>query len=1222
MLVARARDEAEDAVGNFLQHVERQGTVDRAEVNAVGDSAIDAGATSYLISKSTALQTQRRLHDEAFVLIAKCLDLENQASNAAALLECQACYEQGLAKFSEAFSLRFTQEENVVARLLSEKMQRTNLMVAERLRMLQRQSTRAPRSVLASVELHPEVIRVEADPFVNLFSPKDFAAWVGESIPLVELIQSEFDRLGGHFGFQAGNVLNQREHLTMLCMNAMMRTSRYPGESRENVGVSAFKVLVWTEAVKHLHKKILDNYVHWCKFLMTPIHSFLTGHAPSDDPAKAHSARVRDIALYLLIWGEAANLRHCPECLCFLFHQMIQEAHAVSQGARPPPSTGGARPCFLEDTVTPLVTAISKESKRVKTNGEQIAHTERRNYDDFNEFFWHNRCLAFGYREGTQQLRGKIAPHVVSAFKTMPKSYLERRTWLHPLRAFYPVTVVLVLMLNLLIIFGIQTQKKRLIFSVEIGTLVLYSTVVITKGALALLGEVLGFFIGVGDVTTTIGYFLRMFYHLVWLAALLYFLITQAIPYLPQDTARTPAPTSTPAPTRGLGFIRGIDGVWFYVYLCLAYITPSLLAFIPQILSPISRWLSSIRNPCCNCLMQLIYPQHSLYVGHNTYAGPGRYILYTTFWVTMLAFKLWFSYQFQILPLIQPSFDIFAEATAQHPTGSKVVLLACIWIPVLFIYFIDLQIWYFCWYAIVGLLRGWSQHLGEIRGLTMLHDRFLSVPFMFNKKMLPTKPSTTPAAVSHSAPLVPPQVFYLANSKKQRREYWNNNEYWNKFALTWNEMIKALREDDFLSNREAELQRFRFAKERGELEVYLPIFITAGLIDKSIYNTMSCAKQAAACEQNMQGERLQRSVTSIEQTLHTKIGRNVLKMEALSETWESTRWLLTSLLGPYHQSDVDTIFSNLLGLVKARVLFLNLDLTNLGATKFAVLELARAIESALARCAPPDTQSPPPASLQNDLNGISKKLQSVFEVFGNIVSKASQVDTRNLLEEMRFARDGFFWKDEYAIQQLWAMKKDPRTESLLQRLSNLLTATKYDVEPRSVEARRRMRFFVNSMFMDMPQTPPVHECCSWSTLTPYYAETVLNTKKELLDANEDGVTMMYYLRTLYPDEWKNFKERTGASSETEMLADANKLLQLRMWASSRGQTLYRTVRGMMQYERALKLLCELQGLKSHEVNDIIRAKFGYIVSCQRYGAQKKAGEAQADDIELLLQLYA
>ena len=105
-----------------------------------------------------------------------------------------------------------------------------------------------------------------------------------------------YTRLGGHFGFQAGNVLNQREHMTTLCMNAMMRPSRYPGESKDNVGVSvsrnisasttaaaaqlpamAFKVLMWTEAVKHLHKKILDNYVQWCKFLMMPVNCFLTG---------------------------------------------------------------------------------------------------------------------------------------------------------------------------------------------------------------------------------------------------------------------------------------------------------------------------------------------------------------------------------------------------------------------------------------------------------------------------------------------------------------------------------------------------------------------------------------------------------------------------------------------------------------------------------------------------------------------------------------------------------------------------------------------------------------------------------------------------------------------------------------------------------------------------------------------------------------------------------
>ena len=47
----------------------------------------------------------------------------------------------------------------------------------------------------------------------------------------------------------------------------------------------------------------------------------------------------------------------------------------------------------------------------------------------------------------------------------------------------------------------------------------------------------------------------------------------------------------------------------------------------------------------------------------------------------------------------------------------------------------------------------------------------------------------------------------------------------------------------------------------------------------------------------------------------------------------------------------------------------------------------------------------------------------------------------------------------------------------------------------------------------------IHESCSWSTLTPYYAETILNSKKELQEINEDGVSTLYYLKTIYPDEW-------------------------------------------------------------------------------------------------------
>jgi len=30
------------------------------------------------------------------------------------------------------------------------------------------------------------------------------------------------------------------------------------------------------------------------------------------------------MGLYLLIWGEAANLRFLPECLCYIYHHVCE----------------------------------------------------------------------------------------------------------------------------------------------------------------------------------------------------------------------------------------------------------------------------------------------------------------------------------------------------------------------------------------------------------------------------------------------------------------------------------------------------------------------------------------------------------------------------------------------------------------------------------------------------------------------------------------------------------------------------------------------------------------------------------------------------------------------------------------------------------------------------------------------------------------------------------
>ncbi|KAJ0971510.1 hypothetical protein J5N97_019469 [Dioscorea zingiberensis] len=175
--------------------------------------------------------------------------------------------------------------------------------------------------------------------------------------------------------------------------------------------------------------------------------------------------------------------------------------------------------------------------------------------------------------------------------------------------------------------------------------------------------------------------------------------------------------------------------------------------------------------------------------------------------------------------------------------------------------------------------------------------------------------------------------------------------------------------------------------------------------------------------------------------------------------------------------------------------------------------------------------------------------------------------------------------------------------------------------PMNLDARRRITFFANSLFMKMPHTPQVRKMLSFSVLTPYYKEEVLYSEEELNKKNEDGISTLFYLRKIYPDEWNNFREREfikdGDSLEGHMDA-------VRHWVSYRAQTLSRTVRGMMYYRKALQRqglldMAENQdilgGHASHAPEKsyhdqlsqaVADMKFTYVVSCQVFGMQQKS----------------
>ncbi|RYR66176.1 hypothetical protein Ahy_A03g012141 [Arachis hypogaea] len=213
-------------------------------------------------------------------------------------------------------------------------------------------------------------------------------------------------------------------------------------------------------------------------------------------------------------------------------------------------------------------------------------------------------------------------------------------------------------------------------------------------------------------------------------------------------------------------------------------------------------------------------------------------------------------------------------------------------------------------------------------------------------------------------------------------------------------------------------------------------------------------------------------------------------------------------------------------------------------------------------------------------------------------------------------------------------------EEQIRRLYLVLTVRESANEvPTNGEVRRRIAFFSNSLFMEMPRAPPVREMLSFSVLTPYYSEETVFSKNDLEIENEDGVSIIYYLQKIFPDEWNNFMERLECKKDSEVWEKDENVLQLRHWASLRGQTLSRTVRGMMYYRRAIKLQAFLDMANEQEILDGYKAiavpseqdkksqkslygnleamadmKFTYVATCQNYGNQKRSGDRRATDI--------
>ncbi|KAI1314525.1 1,3-beta-D-glucan synthase [Mortierella claussenii] len=151
----------------------------------------------------------------------------------------------------------------------------------------------------------------------------------------------------------------------------------------------------------------------------------------------SHFDRARQVALYLLLWGEAAQIRFLPECLCFIFkcaddYYMSRECQQL---VNPVPEGE-----YLRNVVTPLYRFIRDQCYEVQ-GGKYVKRERDHNavigYDDINQAFWSPEGIARIQLEDKTRLvdvhigkRWTVLNQVQwgSAFR---KTYIEKRTWLH-----------------------------------------------------------------------------------------------------------------------------------------------------------------------------------------------------------------------------------------------------------------------------------------------------------------------------------------------------------------------------------------------------------------------------------------------------------------------------------------------------------------------------------------------------------------------------------------------------------------------------------------------------------------------------------------------------------------------------------------------------------------------------------------------------------------------
>ncbi|TMW66714.1 hypothetical protein Poli38472_014026 [Pythium oligandrum] len=995
-----------------------------------------------------------------------------------------------------------------------------------------------------------------------------------------------FEVLQRKFGFQSSSVANQKENFACWIANYQLR---YPEHERN--GQAAYQAL-WK-----VHQKFFKNYVKWCKFLGAEPHIGVDG-APMAQLEK-------QIALFLCLWGEAGNLRFMPECICFLYHSMAMKLPDLEALDDMPEGY------YLQRIVRPVYNVVAKMRTAASADpAKPLDHQDVRNYDDVNEFFWRPACLDFDELNIADVLTVKDS-----------KTFREKRSVFNPLLAFYRIWFFLLVVFHTLLVIsyvGYYTRddgadgfayyanwwdtaqtnlRDQAIFSI-------FLTVTGLQTLKATLEVWLFDLQTFNDFLFALGSFARLIWHTTFFGL---FILVSISPY---EQFLFGASTET---YLSCGYL-----------LILTYCVPVGLSAIVRMCCGKGVW--SIR------LLNSLDGTRRQYIGREMAQPWKPFMLYSLSWIVIFFLKFLFTLELMIKPLVGPSIEIYntsiSSKNAVFESNHNLLFIGALWAPVLVVYLYDSQIWFILYQSIVGLVTGLKNKMGHFTNMEQMKIALYTAPLMFDRSVASLEAqkqvisSTTPTAREDSLQL--------------------------RFAIIWNEIISTFRLNDLLDDRETVILQYRVL-DHGHT-VQNPIFLLAGKLAKAVeIASKSHSEKWSSAE-------LQKHLEDANVTDAITDGLNLIRhiFYLLLGSGEEGDGALGVLEFIYNSTDIVALmnFKFLPELVD--------DIVELLAVILDLPEDLSAVERTDA--ASQSTR----VAFHDQTRQVIEKLKEIFRKV-EIMTNDSSVKHR--LEKCAFVQvttDLTFQK-----QQLLSLyKADAAADSSIQALSNdsfvspstskfaredfissctrLFFLLRLDVaqsQPRCEDARRRLRFFLHSLGMDMPKVNSIEAMPSFSVMTPYYSETVLFTLDELKnpvhsnplferidgrykEKGRNDLTIMNYLITFHAEEWSNFLERLGVESLEEAIAEQP--MAVRLWASMRGQTLARTVYGMMMYEDALRILRWLElwndqemdeAAKVSDMNRISSLKFSYITGCQIYSQQVEKGDHRAADIDFLMKRF-